>query len=168
MRFFDIYLIWLKCLPISSLSIEWRITFLIGVMMSLYILFSFFRFELLPICSFSFKTSCVWYLLILTRNWSFYYNLSWHIFFFVFCWIIKFGVIWLVGISLMNLSCWALIGFIVYPICRLQKLRIVMTLRKFVSTSLRTLYCHWIRFVIVMMGCFGLKGYVGMRASMLS
>jgi hypothetical protein len=35
----------------------------------------------------------------------------------------------LVGISLMNFSCWALIGFIVYPICRLQKLRIVMALR---------------------------------------
>ena len=133
-----------------------------------YILFSFFCFKLLSICSFSFKTGFAWYILIFRISRSIHNIFIGNILLFVFCWIIKFGIIWLVCIIWMKLGYWAFVRFIVYSICRLQKLRIVMAIRNFIYGPLRMLCCDLIRFIIVMIGCLALKGNVGMGTSMPS
>lgn len=166
-RSFSKNFIFFKIVIVSSISIKRNFILLIIIVFLIYRLLDMLFFEIISISSSGIKfiSSLLKMILVGTIfNWNFMRRIT----LIVLCLTIKFVLIWLVCIFCLIFCRLYLESFEIRCVCRLQKLRVVMTLIYTITTLFSSLRRNIIRFVKMLIRCFSLKLYMRGRTVMFA
>lgn len=126
LRFICLYLIFLERISIRSMAIEGEIVGLISIVPFQFIFFWLFTSKVCIISGSTIEPCRIRSVMATTMSRLLDNYLVWNIAFFVFCFVIKFGCVWLISISSL-MTCWfTLLTLIVGSICWFEEVRVIV------------------------------------------